>query len=303
MDMEFHYYITYFIALRAGFAPGDAYVIAYASQYTDDNTTVYRINKGGPGEYSNYISQTSNILKPQKELMTVYPAFHFMPGTVGEISGDCARRRDGKLHLMNTIPDSINSRQLLQAALDSHDPYRIGIATHMYADTFAHQNFVGFEESFNGMKGLFEGIVPDIGHADAGHQPDKMSLSWEDRRLVQSHSKIDNRERFLEAARCIYQGYADYLHVLPDSGKLTAQIAKATGKREDGKKARIDRYKKLIVAVLFNTIKRPGSKRRSIVSAWRSLTPAERIPCPGARRNMYGKGATKRAAGTGSRRP
>ena len=246
MDIEFHYYITYIVALRAGFAPGDAYVIAYASQYTDDNTTVYTIDKGGPGEYSNYISQTANILKPQKELMGIYPAFHFMPGTLVELAGDSARRRDGKLHLMNTIPDSMNSRKLLQAALDSHDPYRIGIATHMYADTFAHQNFVGFEESFNGMKGLFEGIVPDIGHADAGYKPDRISLSWEDRRLVQSHSKIDNKERFIEAARCIYQRYAGYLNTSQDSRKTATQIDKAIGKHKDGKNGRIDRYKKMI---------------------------------------------------------
>jgi hypothetical protein len=246
MDIEFHYYITYIVALRAGFKPEDAFIIAYSSQYTDDNTTVYTIDKGGPGEYSNYISQTANILKPQKELMRVYPAFHFMPGALGEIAGDCARRRDGKLHLMNTIPDSINSRQILKAALDSHDLCRIGIATHMYADTFAHQNFVGFEESFNGMKGLFESIVPDIGHADAGYKPDRISLLWEDRRLVQSHSKIDNKERFIEAAQCIYQRYASYLNTSPDSRKTAAQIDKAIGKHEDGKKARIDRYKKLI---------------------------------------------------------
>ncbi len=246
MDIEFHYYITYFIALRAGFGPDDAYVIAYASQYTDDNTTVYRIDKGGPGEYSNYISQTANILRPQKELMRIYPAFHFMPGTLGEIAGDSARRRDGKLHLMNTIPDSVNSRQLLQAALDSHDLYRIGIATHMYADTFAHQNFVGFKESFNGMKGLFEGIVPDIGHADAGYKPDRVSLSWKDPRLVPGHSRIDNKERFIEAARCIYQGYAGYLNAPPDSRKVAAQLDKAIGKHKDGKDGRIDRYKRLI---------------------------------------------------------
>jgi hypothetical protein len=246
MDIEFHYYITYIVALRAGFKPEDAFIISYASQYTDDNHTVYTINKGDPDEYSNYISQTSNILKPQKELMKIYPVFHFMPGTLGEIAGDCARRRDGKLHLMNTISDSTNSRQLLGAAFDSHDLYRIGIATHMYADTFAHQNFVGFEESFNGMKGLFESIVPDIGHADAGYKPDRISLLWEDQRLVPAHTEIDNRKRFIEAARCIYKRYAGYLNTSPDSREVTAQIDAAIGKHEDDKDDRIDRYKDLV---------------------------------------------------------
>ncbi|MDJ1305768.1 MAG: hypothetical protein MRQ09_06025 [Candidatus Midichloria sp.] len=37
MDTEFHYYVTYLIARKAGFATSDAYKIAYASQYVDDN--------------------------------------------------------------------------------------------------------------------------------------------------------------------------------------------------------------------------------------------------------------------------
>ncbi len=260
MDMEFHYYITYIIALRAGFGPKDAFIIAYASQYIDDNTTIYTINKGGADEYSNYISQTTNILKPQKELMRIYPAFHFMPGTLSEIAGDPARRRDGKLHLMNTIPDSGNSRQLLQAAFDSHDLYRIGIATHMHADTFAHQNFVGFKESFNGMKGLFESIAPDIGHADAGYRPDRISLVWEDQRLVPGHSKIDNTKRFIKAAECIYQEYAGCLNASPDSRDVMAQIEWAIGKHNDDKNDRIDRYKELIGSDLIEYDKKSWFK-------------------------------------------
>jgi hypothetical protein len=43
MDREFHSYMTYIIALRAGFETDDAYTIAYSSQYTDDNDTPYEI--------------------------------------------------------------------------------------------------------------------------------------------------------------------------------------------------------------------------------------------------------------------
>jgi hypothetical protein len=37
MDREFHYYMTHLIASRAGFWPDDAFTIAHASQYTDEN--------------------------------------------------------------------------------------------------------------------------------------------------------------------------------------------------------------------------------------------------------------------------
>ncbi|MDA8104143.1 MAG: hypothetical protein M0Z71_02065 [Nitrospiraceae bacterium] len=46
MDIEFHYYMTHLIALRAGFKPDDAFKIAYASQYTDDNENVTKWKAG-----------------------------------------------------------------------------------------------------------------------------------------------------------------------------------------------------------------------------------------------------------------
>ena len=39
MDIEFHYYMTFLIAGKAGFGEEDAFTIAYASQYVDDNDT------------------------------------------------------------------------------------------------------------------------------------------------------------------------------------------------------------------------------------------------------------------------
>jgi hypothetical protein len=47
MEIEFHYHITHLMALRAGFKPGDAFKIAYSSQYTYDNDTPAK-SKAGP---------------------------------------------------------------------------------------------------------------------------------------------------------------------------------------------------------------------------------------------------------------
>ena len=144
MDIEYHYYITFIIALRAGFRKEQAYKIAYSSQYTDDNDTTYIINEGREDTYENYISQTMDITKPQEERLRIYPIFHFMPGTSNEIWQLSPDRKDGKFHLLNTIPNNQNAIALLNDALLSGNVYRIGIATHMFADTFAHQNYVGF---------------------------------------------------------------------------------------------------------------------------------------------------------------
>ena len=246
MDIEFHYYMTYIIARRAGFNANDSYIIAHSSQYTDDNTEHLYISQDTPDAYESYISQTVNILKPQKELMRIYPVFHFLPGSLNEISGDSARRADGKLHLMNAIPNSVSVRKLLTDALGLHDLYRIGIATHTFSDTFAHQNFVGADDGFNDMAGLLEQLIPSVGHADAKHSPDIPNEMWKDERLVPSHALIDNKIRFLDAAGCLFDLYRG--HSTDDDARrsLLADLGNAIGTKTSTTSQRTRNYKALI---------------------------------------------------------
>ena len=87
MNNEFHYYITYLIAARAGLSPGEAFTVAYSSQYVDDNDMVFEIWNQQGETYANYISQTLNILRPKMELFRIYPIFHFIPGEPKAVSG------------------------------------------------------------------------------------------------------------------------------------------------------------------------------------------------------------------------
>ncbi len=207
MDIEFHYWITALLAREAGFSEEEASVIAYSSQYVDENDVSYKIrSRIGKPVYRNYISQTMNILKPKAELMRIYPIFHFIPG---EPDADSARRRDGKMHILNTTPDNGNANEILSEAFKApHDTrlYRIGIASHSYADTWAHQNFVGWYDYFNNI-GL--DIKPDIGHADAEHHPDWVSHIWVDNRLVDSD--VNNKLRYLSAAFSLFSRYCEYI--------------------------------------------------------------------------------------------
>jgi len=207
MDIEFHYYITYLIAARAGLPPPDALTLAWACQYTDDNTMICVIDAGLPTEYTNYISQTANILKPRRTLMRIYPLFHFLPG---DPQAPTAWRKDGAMHWLNTTPGSENANLILDAALATADLYRIGIACHAYADTWAHQNFVGYGHEFNAFIGpLFTAVMPNIGHADAIFHPDEATLRWRDPRLL--HEPIDNQARFLAAAVALYRKLARFV--------------------------------------------------------------------------------------------
>lgn len=222
MNIEFHYYMMYLIAARAGFRPDDAYTIAYASNFVDDNDTVFTVDKHGKSEYSNFISQTMDILRPKMKLMRIYPLFHFLPG---DPLVETARRKDGRLHCLNTTPGSENAELIFDKALATHDLYRIGIASHAYADTWAHQNFVGYYENFNACKGVLEAGCPNIGHADAMHNPDWPALVWKDRRLLGARERVDNKERFLEAAEHIFQKLRKHVNPAVDQEVLTSETA------------------------------------------------------------------------------
>jgi hypothetical protein len=201
MDIEFHYHITGILARRAGFSEEDAAVIAYASQHVDDNDTIFEItDTAGQVVYSNYISQTMDILKPKQQLMRIYPIFHFLPGDPLAVS---AQRCDGKMHILNTTPNGALAKELFADALASAEPlrrYRIGAATHTFADTWAHQNFVGWYDGFNGEK---LNPLPNIGHADSMHHPDWVGHRWTDGRLT--NGDIINNHRFLSAAKQIFE--------------------------------------------------------------------------------------------------
>ena len=70
MNIEFHYYSVYIIARKAGFDENSSYILAYSSQHVDDNTFQCKV-KTEKESFENYISQTSDILKPKKELMRI----------------------------------------------------------------------------------------------------------------------------------------------------------------------------------------------------------------------------------------
>lgn len=242
MDIEFHYYITYLTAKKAGFTAEESQIIAYSSQYVDDNDLIFSIANG---QYQNFISQTINILKPWKKLLRIYPLFHFIPGA---LDLNTVHRRDGKLHYLNTTPCSQNAKDILRKAFSSRDLYRIGIASHAFTDTWAHQNFVGYFDSFNSMKNIFHIYFPFIGHSRAGFKPDRISIKWNDNRLVKGLSIRDNDTIFLEAVSCLFDEYCSCLKtefkrdiIMEEKNSLLKDV-KDTINSNKNRKARISNY-------------------------------------------------------------
>ena len=243
MDIEFHYYMTYLIATKAGMDPNSARVLAHSSQFIDDNDIVFEVDKGKASAYRNYISQTMNILKPKHSLLRIYPIFHFIPG---DPSSKTAWRKDGKMHWLCTTPNSSNANNVMDAAIRSGSLHRIGVATHGYVDTWAHQNFVGYYDDFNAMNIGLKQFMPNIGHADAGHNPDWPALVWRDPRLI--NEAVDNTERFLEAALYMLEKLARFADpTIPDDelsrrrDQLIGDLRQAIGERDQANERCVER--------------------------------------------------------------
>ena len=207
MNIEYHYYITYLIAIASGFKMHEAYKIAYSSQYVDDNYIKYDIYSNVEKDkhvYRNLVSGINiremfvNMGKEMKEILTI---FHLLPG-----DKEVNNRRDGKDHSFKTTKNSELANTILEQALNSKNLYWIGVASHAYADSWAHQNFVGTLSDFNAFP---EGVLsPNIAHCDAFDKPDLVGLIWEDPRL--KRKKVNNVDRFLDTSEKLINWYRKY---------------------------------------------------------------------------------------------
>jgi hypothetical protein len=100
-------------------------------------------------------------------------------------------------------------------------PYRMGVALHTLADTWAHQGFSGIEEKVNNVEAIhlkkgndwkhlfweniFLDALPRIGHGQAGKFPDMSHLTWKYKHgVTKKEVEHDNSDEFMKAAERIY---------------------------------------------------------------------------------------------------
>lgn len=225
MDIDFHFGTVYVLARWAGFSSKNAKVIAASSQFVDDNisgdpflmATASRMTEDGRTiRYSGH-ELWENLLDDGNE--QVWIPYHFLPGLQGESEEDkliCKKN--------STLAISLAER-LAQITLDNPNyAFELGIGLHVYADTWAHQEFSGIITAKNIILGLVykqfgEGVWEDfmesveslscnattkpLGHAAALHWPDRPYAEWK------SATKFEagryNWMEFLEASRAIYK--------------------------------------------------------------------------------------------------
>ena len=206
MNAEFHYYSIYFLCLRAGMPEGRCADIAFSSQYVDNAILSYDVDDGG---FSCRTRITQNYLFWDEEtLRGIYLPFHFIPG---DLKVARLERVDGAASRWTVTPDSPLAKELLVSALRTGDDFRIGIALHSYADTWAHQHFSGRIEQGNVVDP--SSPLPPAGHLQALRSPDDAAGRWKDARLLPELSRVDNATRYRSAARKIYRYLRTHLRM------------------------------------------------------------------------------------------
>jgi len=237
MQIDFHHAVTYVAARLAGFAHEKADIIAYAAQYVDDATCDGIIRFDNRAIYKRISSSHKAIdfenFDPVEDLVVWMP-FHFLPGNGVADPGDTTA--DSFIHKLVCVPDSQIARDMLDSAFEDKNKryalHRLGIAMHVYADTWAHQGFAGVLHQINelsdfkeiGNTNVFEGglkwfinrflqkSVPPLGHAKANVFPDMPFLSWSYRDGHGKPVERNNTEEFCKAANALckvmqrYQG-------------------------------------------------------------------------------------------------
>jgi len=147
MQIDIHYYAAYVMARLAGLRPGAARTIATASQYVDDAVAAdiqdhENGNKLAPIVTSHKLMELIEN-RDVNDQPFVWVPFHFFPGNKGkDFTEKLICRKDSPL---------IN--ELIDHYLDLHDrPFALelmGLAAHVYADTFSHAGFSGISSTRN----------------------------------------------------------------------------------------------------------------------------------------------------------
>ena len=154
MQIDMHFYGVYAMARAAGLKPEHAHTVAYASQFVDDATRTDTEDHEDGGKMRAIATAHSggqvmkNLVVDILEQRRVWVPFHFLPGGEGaDLSEKLLCRLDSPLAqemMRNHIAHAVQSDYPLQL---------MGIACHVYADTFSHWGFSGVCSRRNMVKG------------------------------------------------------------------------------------------------------------------------------------------------------
>lgn len=249
MQIDFHHGVTYVCARLAGFAQNEAEVIAHSAQYVDDATMDGEIwfenGMSFPRQASAHKMLDYKNLHPVGNRRVWLP-FHFLPGNKGEAAAtvsDTAYEREEFLLRCVCRPNSYLAKDLMRVVVERQDRpyalYRLGVAAHVFVDTWAHQGFVGFKHPINKAtdldandthhkrsikeklkdafgelwdetKSAFVADTLPLGHGAVLSYPDRPYLIWEYTNGLGDRVQRNNPQDFYEAAVELYLHFLRY---------------------------------------------------------------------------------------------
>lgn len=233
MQIDFHHAATYVIARLAGFGHREAETVAYCAQYVDDATNTGTIYFGSGAMYTRICSAHKMVDPRNFEKQAnhhVWIPFHFLPGNGRKRAGE--NPQGSFIEKIICKPNSYIAQDMVRACIEDRDAlyglHRLGVTMHVFADTWAHQQFAGVTHRANNVRALddqdnpdpgflgklidlFEdkvdqvsgGFVQDVlplGHGGALTYPDLPYLKWKYRDYKGEIVQRNNAEIFSEAA-------------------------------------------------------------------------------------------------------
>lgn len=163
MQIDMHYYGTYALARAAGISPQNCRVLATAAQFVDDNAHAESVEIGDGASLSGLATAHHSVdiknIDPEDQRQIWVP-FHFLPGNEG----------DEFTERLLCRKDSAIARQMIDHHIQlGEQPYGVallGIAAHVYADTFSHYGFSGVSSRKNKIARKTLEFVPNAPEID-----------------------------------------------------------------------------------------------------------------------------------------
>ncbi|GAB7081048.1 DUF6765 family protein [Megalodesulfovibrio paquesii] len=247
MQIDMHYYGMYALAFAAGLREDVASIIATSSQLVDDFAYSMPVSFRDAGQFTGIATahHTASIRNIDRDdQREVWVPFHFIPGNNGS---DFTER-------LVCQRNSPIAREMFERAIsEKNAPYwlhRIGIATHVFADTFAHYGFSGVSSRRNQVDNTSirlhnldgqirqyilnkamaffknegttlidnikstaaECISGALGHGGVATYPDRPYLVWEfDYEDGRASGRRDNPQTYMEACEHIFEFFKKVL--------------------------------------------------------------------------------------------
>lgn len=289
MQIDMHYYGTYAMAHAAGLDAADAAIVATSAQLVDDNNLT-SLHEQPTGEGVLGVATAHHPLDAGQRVVgighddsrLVWVPFHFLPGNKGtsfEQRVVCVKDSE----VARTMVDYYTQADTVQAHRE-HAPHLLGIAAHVYADTFSHYGFSGIASWLNEvdadsieidtshsaeisdyirkkaadfLERFVAGIADAVrlGHGSVATYPDRPYLRWsyEDPHGGRLHR--DNPATFLQACEALHAMFGRFRDAYYGPGKppraefgdIRAVVEQVLGTEADAP-GRVDAWKQALAA-------------------------------------------------------